>query len=78
MQQTVLLAADWCTNRLVEVHPVKTLCRWLRRCYLISAFDKCVLDDPYDSRGGSFVGAVPDGDCAVYDHAAQLLVDTRG
>jgi hypothetical protein len=28
----------------------------MRRCYLISAFDKEVLTDPYDTRGGSFTG----------------------
>lgn len=76
MQQTVLLTATRAPDGLRKMHPVKTLCRWLRRCYLISAFDKCILDDPYDTRGGSFMGPCTTVDVVSIDHAAQLYIDT--
>ncbi len=39
----------------------KYILRWLRRCVLISAFDKCVLMNPVDERGGNFTGPFPSG-----------------
>ncbi len=76
MQQTVLLTATRAPDGLRKMHPVKTLCRWLRRCYLISAFDRCVLDDPTDPRGGSFMGPCHTAEVSSIDHAAQLYIDT--
>lgn len=76
MQQTVLLTATRAPDGLRKMHPVKTLCRWLRRCYLLSAFDKCVLTDPYDLRGGSFMGPCQVEGVTSIDHAAQLYIDT--
>lgn len=58
MQQSVLVTATRAPDGLKKLHPVKMLCRWLRRCYMVSAFDKCILNDPYDPRGGSFMGPI--------------------
>jgi len=76
MQQTVLLTATRAPDGLIKHHPVKTLCRWLRRCYLISAFDKCVLEDPDDERGGSFMGPCRTDKVRNINHALQLYIDT--
>lgn len=56
MQQSVLLTAIRGPDGLHKNHVAKVMLRWYRRCILISAFDKCTLDDPYDPRGGSFTG----------------------
>lgn len=56
MQQSVLIASVRGPDGIKKNHVAKLLLRWLRRCFLISAFDKCVLVDPMDPRGGSFTG----------------------
>jgi hypothetical protein len=56
MQQSVLMAAVRGPDGLPKSHIAKDLCRWLRRCVFISAFDGVTLTDPYDRRGGSFTG----------------------
>lgn len=56
MQQSVLITATRGPDGIQKDHISKMLLRWLRRCYLYSAFEKCVLSDPYDPRGGSFTG----------------------
>jgi hypothetical protein len=56
MQQSVLITGCRGPDGLHKEHPAKDMCRWMRRCFLISAFDGCVLTDPYDERGGSFTG----------------------
>lgn len=56
MQQSVLITATRGPDGLRKDHISKVLLRWLRRCYMVSAFDKIVLSDPYDPRGGSFTG----------------------
>lgn len=58
MQQSVLLTAIRGADTLPKFHVSKYLLRWYRRCILISAFERCVLTDPYDPRGGSFTGPV--------------------
>ena len=65
MQQSVLLTAIRGPDGVEKYGPTKMLLRWYRRCILISAFDKKVLTDPYDPRGGSFTGpslSLPDGE----------------
>lgn len=76
MQQTVLLTATRAPDGLRKMHPVKTLCRWLRRNYLVSAFDKCVLDDPTDPRGGSFMGPCKTAEVRDINHAADLYIES--
>ena len=76
MQQSVLLTATRAPDGLIKTHPVKTLLRWLRRCYLISAFDKCVLSEPYDPRGGSFMGPCRSETVRDLEHAADLYIET--
>lgn len=56
MQQTVLLTAIRGPDGVRKHHVSKLVLRWLRRCILISAFDRCVLTTPWDERGGSFTG----------------------
>ena len=56
MQQTVLIAAVRGPDGIRKDHPTKVLCRWLRRCFLISAFEGVAILDPYDPGGGSFSG----------------------
>lgn len=75
MQQSILLTATRAPDGLRKTHPVKTLCRWLRRCYLLSAFDKCTLEDPYDPRGGSFMGPCKSDEVDNLEHAANLYIE---
>ena len=56
MQQSVLISAIRGADGAYKEHPSKPLMRWLRRCVLISAFDKCALDNPYHPGGGSYTG----------------------
>lgn len=56
MQQTVLLTAIRGPDGTPKYGPTKMLLRWYRRCLLVSSLDGCVLDNPYDLRGGSFMG----------------------
>lgn len=61
MQQSVLLTSLRGADGMPKDHVSKLLIRWLRRCVLISAFDKCVLTNPADPRGGSFTGPSLEG-----------------
>jgi hypothetical protein len=56
MQQSVLLSAMRGPDGVSKHHPSKGLCKWFRRCIVISAFDKRALDNPYDKNGGSYTG----------------------
>lgn len=67
MQQTVLLTAIRGPDGVRKDHVSKLVLRWLRRCILISAFDRCVLTNPYDVRGGSFTGPSMDHSVSEYD-----------
>jgi len=58
MQQTVLLTILRGPDGVHKDHPVKNLCRWIRRCILVSAMSGEVLNDPYERGGGSFMGPV--------------------
>lgn len=58
MQQSVLITAVRGPDTLPKYHVSKYLLRWYRRCLLLSAFDRCVLKDPHDPRGGTFLGPV--------------------
>lgn len=56
MQQTVLLTAIRGPDGSPKYGPIKMLLRWYRRCVLVSSLDGEVLENPYDTRGGSFMG----------------------
>ncbi len=71
MQQTVLITAVRGADTLSKHHLSKYLLRWYRRCVLVSAFDRCVLSDPHDPRGGTFTG--PIGDTGLDDLASRYL-----
>lgn len=71
MQQSVLITAVRGADTLNKYHVSKYLIRWYRRAVLISAFDRCVLEDPHDQRGGSFMGPV--GGTSVDEVASAYL-----
>lgn len=56
MQQTVLLTAVRGPDGSPKYGPTKMLLRWYRRCILVSSLDGMTLENPYDGRGGSFMG----------------------
>jgi len=56
MQQSVLITSCRGPDGLSKDHIAKVLLRWLRRCFLISAFDRKAIWDPYTPGGGSFTG----------------------
>jgi hypothetical protein len=74
MQQSVLLTSLRGPDGIKKDHPVKVLCRWLRRCTLISAFDGRALTDPYELSGGSFTGPCRTPHVDGLDHALELYL----
>lgn len=56
MMQSVLITACRGPDGIRKDHPVKVLIRYLRRCFLIRAFDGRVSWNPYEPGGGSFTG----------------------
>lgn len=74
MQQSVLIAAVRGPDTIRKDHPVKVLCRWLRRCILISAFDGKPLLDPYAPGGGSFTGPCKTEVVRGLDSAVELYL----
>jgi len=56
MQQSVLIAAVRGPDGLRKDHCSKVLCRWLRRSFLFSAFQRRPYDNPHEPGGGSFTG----------------------
>lgn len=56
MQQSVLIASVRGPDSIRKDHVAKLLLRWLRRCTMLSAFERGVLTNPCDGRGGSFTG----------------------
>lgn len=67
MQQSVLITATRGPDGIKKDHPVKVILRWFRRCYLISAFDRKALLDPYAPGGGSFTGPL-DSNKDIYEY----------
>lgn len=56
MMQSVLICATRGPDGIRKDHPVKVLIRFLRRSFLICAFDGKVRWSPYEEGGGSFTG----------------------
>lgn len=56
MMQSVLITATRGPDGIRKDHPVKVLIRFLRRSFLLSAFDGRELWNPYEPGGGSFTG----------------------
>lgn len=77
MQQTVLLTAVRGPDGVAKYHPVKFLLRWYRRCILVSSLDGMVLTDPFDLRGGSFMGPInlPPVDGKSWQDQMDVVVD---
>ena len=74
MQQTVLMTAVRGPDGTPKYGPVKMLMRWYRRCVLVSSLDGEVLTNPYDGRGGSFMG--PSIEMAnEHDHPWEGVMD---
>ncbi len=76
MQQTVLLTAVRGPDGVPKYGPTKMLLRWFRRCVLLSAMDKRVLDDPMQEGGGSFTG--PSIQLATLQRTAVERARARG
>src|SRR3954464_4489895 len=76
MQQSVLLTAVRGPDGIRKKHPVKVLCRWLRRSFLISAFERTYLWDPYAPGGGSFTGPCRTEEVADLEHALELYLES--
>ena len=74
MQQSVLIAGVRGPDGIRKDHPTKVLCRWLRRCFLISAFDGVALLDPYAPGGGSFTGPCRTNTVTDLEHALELYL----
>lgn len=72
MQQSVLIASVRGPDGIRKDHPVKVLCRWLRRSFLLSAFDKRALLNPYEKGGGSFTGPCKTEEVRDLEHAKEL------
>lgn len=74
MQQSVLLTAIRGPDGRAKYEAPKMLVRWYRRCVLISAFDRETIDNPWDSRGGSFTGpSIQVGMNEQYSSLSRLL-----
>lgn len=56
MQQSVLIASVRGPDGIRKDHPVKVLYRYLRRSFMICAFDGKIRLSPYEPGGGSFTG----------------------
>lgn len=74
MQQSVLISAVRGPDGLRKDHPTKVLCRWLRRSFLISAFDGRALLNPYEAGGGSFTGPCISDEVRSLEHAVELYL----
>jgi len=70
MQQSVLITACRGPDSLSKNHISKQLCRWMRRCFLYSAFEKKVFTTPYQRGGGSFTGP-----CVATDDRGKICID---
>ncbi len=73
MMQSVLISATRGPDGVKKDHPVKVLCRWLRRCYLLSAFEKKAILDPYAPGGGSFTGPCVGDLGGIKEYAKEYL-----
>lgn len=76
MQQSVLIAAVRGPDGIRKNHPVKVLCRWLRRSFLLSAFEGKPILDPYAKGGGSFTGPCRNEDVKSLEHAMDLYLES--
>lgn len=79
MQQSVLITGCRGPDTLHKDHIAKVLCRWLRRCFLYSAFEGKIMDGPYDGGGGSFTDPCvfpsadkPDIDAALTEYLRSV------
>ena len=72
MQQSVLIASVRGPDGIRKDHPVKVLCRWLRRSILKAAFTGEELWDPYMQGGGSFTGPCRTESVVDLKHAVDL------
>jgi len=76
MQQSVLITACRGPDGLPKNHVSKKLLRWLRRCFLLSAFDKAAIKNPGYPKGGSFTGPSCPG-CEEGDNGRACDIDTH-
>lgn len=75
MQQSVLISGIRGPDGVAKTHSSKMLCRWFRRCVVISAFDKRALDNPYDKGGGSYTGPSIELPCFTNPNGKAQIMD---
>lgn len=74
MQQSVLICSVRGPDGIRKDHPVKVLCRYLRRSILICAFDGRIRWSPYEPGGGSFTGPLKlDGNGETEGHIDKFI-----
>jgi hypothetical protein len=73
MQQSVLIAAVRGPDGLRKDHSSKLLCRWLRRSFMLSAFDGKALNAPDLAGGGSFTGP----SLAIQDYGLPCIAKAK-
>lgn len=80
MQQSVLITACRGPDSIEKNHVSKLILRWMRRCFLLSAFGGNVLNRPYISGGGSFtgpsMGVLNHEDPAFYERNDYLAISS--
>lgn len=75
MMQSVLITACRGPDGIRKDHPVKVLIRFLRRSFLICAFDGKVRWSPYEPGGGSFTGPLHLDDVGPNDGHIDKFVE---
>lgn len=73
MKQSVLFTCIRGNDGSIKHDGSKPIVRWLRRCILVSAFDKDIIKNPWDPRGGSFTGP----SCKVPSHSNYFPEDSE-
>src|SRR4051794_38938412 len=74
MQQSVLIASVRGPDGIQKDHVAKVLCRWLRRSFLLSAFDGRALLHPDEPGGGSFTGPCKGAGYGTIDEAVDAYL----
>lgn len=75
MQQSVLLTSLRGPDTLDKNHVSKLLIRWLRRCVLLTAFEKRVMTTPGEPGGGSFTGPSISRETVFWEDRMFLLLE---
>jgi hypothetical protein len=75
MQQSILITSTRGPDGIDKNHIAKSLIRWLRRCYLKSAFTGETFRTPCKSGGGSFTGPSCPGNYDWLEEMEQIVTN---